>query len=107
VIESSLVSWITAAALPVRNLLTLLPVEGAHDQSVAGPGEAIAYAQVLRNAVRAELERAPADRVHLFLAGPGALALLLGHRWNRVAPTAVYEDLGPGRGYIQAFIVDA
>jgi hypothetical protein len=99
--------WITATALPVRNLLTLLPIDGAHDQSVAGPGEAIAYAQVLRNAVRAELERASANRVHLFLAGPGGLALLLGHRWNRVAPTAVYEDLGPGRGYVQAFIVDA
>ena len=33
-------------------------------------------------------------RVHLFLDDPDGLALLIGHRWNRVAPTVVYEDLG-------------
>jgi CBASS immunity sensor of nucleotide second messenger signals len=80
-----------------------MPSEGAHNQSVAGPGQAVAYAQALRNAVRAQLETAPSDPVHLFLAGPGGLALLLGHRWNRVAPITVYEDLGPGRGYVEAF----
>jgi hypothetical protein len=99
--------FISAAGLPVRTLLTLMPAEGAHDQSVAGPGQAVAYAQALRNAVREHLETTPADRIHLFLAGPGGLALLLGHRWNRVAPTVVYEDLGPGRGYIAAFTVAA
>ena len=99
--------FISAAGLPVRTLLTLVPADGAHDQSVAGPGQAVAYAQALRNAVREHLETAPADRVHLFLAGPGGLALLLGHRWNRVAPTVVYEDLGPGRGYVVAFTVAA
>ncbi|MEV4348899.1 SAVED domain-containing protein [Actinoplanes sp. NPDC049596] len=99
--------YITDANLPVGRILTLLPADGAHDQSVAGSGEAVAYAQALRNAIRQELERDPATRVHLFLAGPGGLALLLGHRWNRVAPTAVYEDLGTGRGYVQAFTVDA
>lgn len=100
-------NYLDAAGLPVRSLLVLMPSEGAHDQSVAGPGHAVAYAQALRNAVRAQLETAPSDRVHLFLAGPGGLALLLGHRWNRVAPTTVYEDLGPGRGYVEGFTADA
>jgi hypothetical protein len=45
--------------------------------------------------------------VHLFLAGPGGLTLLLGHRWNRVAPTFVYEDLATGRGYVAAFTIAA
>jgi hypothetical protein len=102
------VTWfISAARLPVRSLLTLMPAEGAHDQSVAGPGQAVAYAQALRTVVREHLETAPADRVHAFLAGPRGLALLLGHRWNRVAPTLVYEDLGTGRGYVAAFTVAA
>ncbi|GEM_PF-606075 len=99
--------FIDTAGLPVRYLLTLLPHDGGHDQSVSGPGQAVAYAQALRNAVREQLETAPANRVHLFLAGPGGLALLLGHRWNRVAPTVVYEDLGPGRGYVAAFSIAA
>ncbi|MDX3106895.1 SAVED domain-containing protein [Nonomuraea angiospora] len=100
-------SFAEATNLPARSLLILMPVEGAHDQSVGGPGQAVAYAQSLRNAVRAQLESTPAERVHLFLAGPGGLALLLGHRWNRVAPTTVYEDLGPGCGYVATFNVDA
>ncbi|MEU1763125.1 SAVED domain-containing protein [Micromonospora sp. NPDC005652] len=99
--------YVTDTYLPINRILTLLPADGAHDQSVAGPGEAVAYAQALRNAIRQDLERDPAARVHLFLAGPGGLALLLGHRWNRVAPTTVYEDLGAGRGYVSAFEVDA
>ncbi len=106
-LSTAVASYIQVANLAVGTLLVLTPAEGAHDQSIAGPGQAVAYAQALRSAIRAQLEVAPSDRVHLFLAGPGGLALLLGHRWNRVAPTVVYEDLGAGRGYTQAFTVDA
>jgi hypothetical protein len=104
---SAVTAYLNAAGVPVRSLLVLMPAEGAHDQSVAGAGQAVAYAQALRNAVRAQLESEPSSRVHLFLAGPGGLALLLGHRWNCVTSTTVYEHLGPGRGYVQAFAVDA
>jgi hypothetical protein len=104
---SAVTAYLNAAGVPVRSLLVLMPAEGAHDQSVAGAGQAVAYAQALRNAVRAQLESEPSSRVHLFLAGPGGLALLLGHRWNCVTSTTVYEHLGPGRGYVQAFTVDA
>jgi len=34
------------------------------------------------------------------------LALLLGHRWNRIVPTTVYEDLA-ALGYEAAFAVRA
>ncbi|MFB8297798.1 SAVED domain-containing protein [Streptomyces bacillaris] len=102
------VNFTRAAALPVGDVVILTPGEGAHDQVIRGPGEAVAYAQLIRDSVRAELERHPAsERVHLFLAGPGGLALLLGHRWNRIRPTTVYEHLGPGRGYAPAFNIDA
>lgn len=58
--------------------------------------------------VRSELARHPhPQRIHLFLAGPGGLALLLGHRWNRTRENVVYEHLGAGRGYTPAFTVDA
>ena len=68
----------------------------------------MAYAQAIRDLVREDLEDHPeAPRIHLFLAGPGGLALLLGHRWNRTRPTIVYEHRGPGRGYTPAFTVNA
>jgi hypothetical protein len=47
----------------------------------------------------------PDAEIHLLLACPTALALLLGHRWNRVPTTIVYEDLAPG--YAPTFTVPA
>ena len=101
-------AYLRSQAIPVGELVTVQPAAGADDQAVANAGQAVAYAQQIRDLVRQELDRAPdTERVHLFLAGPGGLALLLGHRWNRIRPTVVYEHLGPGRGYTPAFIVDA
>ncbi|MCR3753714.1 hypothetical protein LX88_007723 [Lentzea californiensis] len=103
----AVVDYIRDRSIDAAGLITLTPAGGAHDQAIGSAGEAVAYAQAIRNTVRLELEQQPADRIHLFLAGPGGLALLLGHRWNRLAPTTVYEHLGPGRGYTPAFYVDA
>ena len=46
-------------------------------------------------------------RLHLFMAGPNGLAVMLGHRWNGLRPTVVHEHLGVGRGYTPAFHVDS
>lgn len=104
---AAVAAYLRDRAVGIAELVTLLPKGGSHDQAIASPGEAVAYAQTMRNAVRLELERRYAQRIHLFLAGPGGLALLLGHRWNRLAPTTVYEHLGPGYGYSPAFSIDA
>jgi hypothetical protein len=102
------VAHLRRAALPVEHLVTITPAAGAEDQAVDGAGEAVSYAEQIRNLVRAELIRRPdAERIHLFLAAPGGLALLLGHRWNRTRETAVYEHLGVGRGYTAAFTIGA
>ncbi len=61
----------------------------------------------LRDAIRDLLEQQPAERIHLFLAVPGALALLLGHRWNALRPTVVYEHLGAGAGYASTLMIPA
>ncbi len=103
----AVLAYLRTAGIPVRGLLTLSPDGGAHDQSVRDPGHAVSLAQQLRDRVRAHLDERPAARIHLFQAGPAGLALLTGHRWNRVAPTVVYEDLGPGAGYTPAFTVTA
>jgi hypothetical protein len=105
---NAVVNFVRSENLPISNVITLAPAEGAHDQAIGNAGEAVAYAQSIRDAVRDELETHPNSRqVHLFLAGPGGLALLLGHRWNRTRPTIVYEHLGAGRGYTSAFKVEA
>ncbi|MER6718072.1 SAVED domain-containing protein [Streptomyces halstedii] len=45
--------------------------------------------------------------MRLFLACPMGLALLLGHRWNRLRPTVVYKDVGTAQVYEPAFVVQA
>jgi len=90
--------------LPVDRLVLLGPPGGPRDNAVGSPEDACALAVGLRDAARRAVHGHP--RVHLFLAGPMGLSLLLGHRWNRVAPTIVYEDLA-ALGYEAAFIVSA
>lgn len=92
----------------VAALRTYTPVQGEHDSSVLGPGHAVGIAGDVRQRVRASLSSDGNERrVHLFLAGPNGLAVFLGHRWNAVATTVVYEHQGVGAGYVPTFVVRA
>jgi CBASS immunity sensor of nucleotide second messenger signals len=74
-------AYLRETGLPAGHLLVITPAEGADDQAIASAGQAVAYAQQIRRLVREELGQHPhIQRIHLFLAGPGGLALLLGHR---------------------------
>jgi SMODS-associated and fused to various effectors sensor domain len=96
---------LAAARLPVGTLATLTLAAGAGNQAITGPGHAVAVALAVRDEVRRLARGTGAQRLHLFLACPGGLALLLGHWWNRVPTTQLYEDLGAGRGYAPAFLL--
>ena len=91
--------------IPVADLLVLRPPAGVKDNAVPDQATANALAVGIRDAVRRASRTAP--RVHLFLAGPMALAVMLGHRWNRVRPTTVYEDVATESFYEPAFAIDA
>jgi hypothetical protein len=95
--------YLTAARLPVGTLATIAPTVGADNQAITGPGHAVAVALAVRDEVRRLARATGAQRLHLFMACPGGLALLLGHWWNRVPTTQLYEDLSAGRGYTPAF----
>jgi hypothetical protein len=96
--------WITRTKLPVKSLVALEPPGGRSDQAFDDAASAIAFAVAVRDTVT-DLARKH-DRVHLFLCGPLGLAILMGHRWNRVAPTTVYEDL-TSDVYTAAFDISA
>jgi SMODS-associated and fused to various effectors sensor domain len=52
----------------------------------------------LRDELRALRQRLRPPELHLFMAMPGACALLLGHAWDRMPVTWTYWDMGePGR----------
>lgn len=97
--------YLRAHSLPVETLVVLQPPAGAGDTSIPDASTAIALAVGARDAAR-HVSRGR-QRLHLFLAGPLGFSLLLGHRWNRVAPTVVYEDVHTSGTYELAFTVDA
>jgi hypothetical protein len=103
-ITRDVLAYVREHNLPVRRVVTLSPEGGPRDNYVTSDTHANALSVGLRDAVREEAQGHPS--VHLFLAGPLGLALLLGHRWNRIAPTVVYEDLN-SKGYAAAFTVSA
>lgn len=100
-------NYLQAAGLPVDQLAVLLPRSGVGPNAIADGSAAAAIAVAIRDQTRALLEERPADFIHLFLAVPGGLAMLLGHRWNALRPTTVYEHLGVGRGYQPTLKVNA
>jgi hypothetical protein len=86
--------WLQKQALPVGRLLALSPAGGVGANAINGAGGAHGLAIAIRDLAR---RNSPSrGRIHLFLAGPLGLSVLLGHHWNRVATTAVYEHTSAG-----------
>lgn len=99
----AVVSWLDRAGVAVCEVLSFQPAGGSGPHSLPDGVRANSFAVQVRDAIR---QRLPGGRVHLFLVGPIALSVFLGHHWNRVAPTTVYEHLS-GAEYVSAFDVSA
>jgi hypothetical protein len=90
-------------------------VEWVASLSVRQPGKdavrdgshALALALTIQRQIQRLIARTSAQSLHVFLGCPAGLALFVGHRWNRLRPTTVYEDAGAGRGYFPTFHVAA
>jgi hypothetical protein len=97
------IEWIRGSALPVTRILTATPTAGFGPKAVPTPGAANSLAVAIRDVARRHSRNGD---LHLFLIGPLGLAVLLGHHWNRLTTTHVYEHLG-GTDYTHAFTVEA
>ena len=105
-ISGDVLEYLREQNLPIDKLIALAPPSGkANDGSVPGSTAANALAVGIRDHLRRSTRRI--QRMHLFLACPMGLAVLLGNRWNRLCQTIVYEDIKIGDGYEAAFTVEA
>lgn len=77
---------------------------GIGSHAITHPEHAWATALALRDEVRRLASEFRPQLIHLFLATPAGLALLLGHVWDRVPDTQTHEDLSH-RGYEPAFLI--
>jgi hypothetical protein len=80
-----------AAQEAVGRLLAVTVDGGPNRRLLADAGHAMAAAVAVRDFARS-LSR-QTSRIHLVLSCPGPFALFLGHLWDRMAPTQLYEDL--------------
>jgi SMODS-associated and fused to various effectors sensor domain len=78
---------------------------GPGRRMITSSAHATVTAVAIRDLVRQFARQHNAPRLHLFLAVPHGLALLLGHLWDRMPPTLLYEDLGAGNAYQPAFLI--
>lgn len=58
-------------------------------------GWAVAWVRSTREIARRRASDVGAHRIHLFMAAPAGVALMLGHHWNLMPPVTVYEQVPP------------
>lgn len=74
--------------------LVALSIDGGPNRRLFTAGtDTLAAAVAVRDWIRRNLADTP---LHLVLVASGPFALFLGHVWDRVPPTTIYEDLAPG-----------
>lgn len=85
-------------------VITVSPRGGPSNTSITDSRHGYAVALAIRNLAREIARTVNPPVLHLFLAAPAGLAVLLGGVWDRVPTTQTYEDLS-ARGYEPAFVI--
>ena len=92
---ADVMAYIQAACLPIAELLVLGPDGEPGPDSVPDAEWAAGWARAAREKAREATARSSAHRVHVFLAAPAAVSLMLGHQWNLMPATTLYEHAPP------------
>jgi hypothetical protein len=84
----------------------VLSVPNPGRDALGDPADVLGWTQAVTHELRTLAEEGH-PQLHLFLHGPRTAAVLLGNAWNRMPPTQLWDDLGPGRGYTPTFTIPA
>ena len=95
-VTTDVARFVGEAGLPVGMLLALGPPSDPGDHAVTSAGWAVAWARSAREQARRAATALGATHAHLYLAAPAGLAMMLGHQWNLMPSTTIYEHLRPG-----------
>ncbi len=93
-------NFLAQAGLPVGRLLVLGPDGAPGPNAVPGAGWTSSWARAVRDEALAAVRENGAKRVHLFMAAPAGAALFLGHQWNMMPSTVVYEFVPQDNLYV-------
>jgi hypothetical protein len=102
-IRDDVARYIEEQKLPVERLVVYSPASGPDRFAVSSPAVGLGFALAISTALRQETSGG--GKLHLFQASPLPLSIMVGHFWNRMPPTQIYDDLGPGAGYTPTFSI--
>ncbi len=104
-LSPDVLAYLRELEMGVAHYVCLQPVGGANSQAIRSAAQARCWAYEARDSIRRLVQENRPKRIHLFLAGPHGATLLLGHLWDRMPPTQLYEDLGPTKGYSPSYLI--
>ena len=102
-LTSDVKRYVAMTGMNIPVITVYLPA-GASNASITGGDHAYAIALAVRDLAREIARTVNPPVLHLFMATPAGLAVLLGGVWDRVPTTQTYEDLC-GSGYEPAFLI--
>ena len=98
-------SYLRDQQISVGKYVRIRPTNGATNQAIDGAAGARGWAYNVRDAIRRLVQEHRTSQIHLFLAGPSGAILLLGHLWDSMPCTQIYEYLGPVKGYAPSYFI--
>jgi TRAP transporter TAXI family solute receptor len=91
-----------------KDAITAPPDERPDRISIGSGAEAASLARLVRSAIRGALDTyGSLDAVHVFLAGPTGLAMLIGQLGKTLPPIVTYDAPGTGNTYTRAATLGA
>ncbi|MCY3991878.1 MAG: SAVED domain-containing protein [Caldilineaceae bacterium] len=104
-LSTDVLAYLHEQQINVGRYVCLRPAGGANNQAIRNAAEARQWAYAVRDLIRHLVQEYRPSRIHLFLAGPHSAILLLGHLWDRMPDTQLYEDLGSTKGYNPSYLI--
>lgn len=102
-IAEDVVNYLQRESLPVEKLLTIAPAGGASQRSIPGEADALGFIYGAFGEIRKAARGRP--KLHIFLSCPNGIGVLLGHLWNRVPATQLYDDANSPEDYFATFLL--
>lgn len=89
----------------IGRYICIAPTVGVGNTILKNDKQVRQWAYNVRDTVRDIAREYQPSKIHLFLSTPHGAALLLGHLWDRIPPTQLYEDLGALGDYLPSFFI--
>ncbi|TDO44172.1 hypothetical protein EV643_117195 [Kribbella sp. VKM Ac-2527] len=97
----SIETWAASNGSAIGRLLVLGPDGAPSHTAVPGGDWSAGWARAARETVRQTVASSSARRVHMFVAAPAGTALMLGHYWNMMPTTVLYEYIPSENTYVE------